>query len=158
MVPVVCERLLVRGVELGRVALRIEHVDAQPGRPGGWERRRVQLDAHLAEDAHHAVAERLEQPARGGVHLEDAVLDPARAVPGGLLLELGRQQLADAASARDGVDVSLHAPEVAPLLQHAVSDDAVAAVPDHPRVALEIEVGPLLLQVGLRERGRAVRR
>ena len=62
--------------------LRVERDDAQPVRPLGCGRRRLELDAHLAEDAHGAVAERLEQPAGGGVGLEDAVLDPACAARG----------------------------------------------------------------------------
>jgi hypothetical protein len=84
---VIRERLLVRGVELERVTLRVELDDAQPARPVGCGRRRLELGAQLAEDAHGAVAERLEQPAGGRVGLEDAVLDPACAAAGRVLLE-----------------------------------------------------------------------
>ena len=55
------ERLLVRGVERDRVTVRIEGDDAQAGGPFGGGRRRVQLDAHLAEHPHGDVPERLEQ-------------------------------------------------------------------------------------------------
>ena len=148
------ERLLVRGVELARVPLRVEGDDAQPVRPRGRGRRRLELDAHLAEDAHGAVAERLEQAAGGGVGLEDAVLDPACAVARRVLLEPGRDQPPDPAPVRVGVDVRLDAPALAPFAHHAVADDAVA-VADDARVALEIELRPLALQVGLGERRAA---
>ena len=46
-----------------RVLLRVERDDAQPVGPLGCGRRRLELDAHLAEDAHGAVAKRLEEPA-----------------------------------------------------------------------------------------------
>ena len=147
----------MRGVELERVTLRVERDDAQPVRPLGCGRRRLELDAQLAEDAHGAVAERLEQPAGGGVGLEDAVLDPACAAAGRVLLEPGRDQRPDPAPERVGVDVPLDAPELASLAHHAVADDAVA-VADDARVLLEVELRPLVLQIGLRERGLAVQR
>ena len=147
----------MRGVELERVTLRVEGDDAQPVRPLGCGRRRLELDAQLAEDAHGAVAERLEQPAGGGVGLEDAVLDPACAAAGRVLLEPGRDQLPDPAPERVGVDVPLDAPELASLAHHAVADDAVA-VADDARVLLEVELRPLVLQIGLRERALAVQR
>jgi hypothetical protein len=55
VVPVIRERLLVRGVDRERVTLRVERDDAQPGRPLGCGRRRLELDAQLAEDAHGAI-------------------------------------------------------------------------------------------------------
>ena len=86
-VPVIRERLLMSGVKSVRVALRVEGNDAQPLGPLGCGRRPLELDAQLAEDAHGTVAERLEQPAGGGVGLEDAVLDSASAAAGRVLLE-----------------------------------------------------------------------
>jgi hypothetical protein len=65
VVPVIRERLLLCGVELERILLRVEGDDAQPVRPLGCGRGRLELDAHLAEDAHGSVAARLEQPAGG---------------------------------------------------------------------------------------------
>jgi hypothetical protein len=44
---VISERLLMRGVELERVTIRLERHHAQPVRPFGRGRRRVQLDARL---------------------------------------------------------------------------------------------------------------
>ena len=58
---------------------------------------------------------------------------------------------------RVGVDVPLGAPELAELTQRAVADDAVA-VADDARVLLEVEARPLVLEIGLRERGLAVQR
>jgi hypothetical protein len=55
------------------------------------------------------------------------------------------------------VDVPHGAPELASLAHRAVADDAVA-VADDARVPLEVEVRPLVLQIGLRERGPAVQR
>ena len=144
------ERLLVRGVEGARVALGVEGDDAQPVRPHRRGRRRLELDAHLAKDPHGAVAQRLEQPAGGGVGLEDAVLDPACAPAGGLLLEPGRDQRPDPAPGRVGVNVPLGAPELAQLAHRPVADDAVAVAHD-AHVPLEVELRPLLLQIGLRE-------
>jgi len=46
------------------------------------------------------------------------------------------------------VDVALGAAELAPVVQHAVADDAVA-VADDARVPLEVEVRPLVLKIGL---------
>jgi hypothetical protein len=152
---VIGERLLAGGVELARVALRVERDDAQPARPFGRGRRRRQRDAHLAEDAHGAVAERLEQPARRGVDLEDVVLDPACAAAGRVLLEPGRDQPPDPATRGVRVHESLGAPELAQLVQRAVADDAVA-VADHASAALEVEARPLVLQIGLGERALAV--
>jgi hypothetical protein len=57
---VIGERLLLRGVELARVVVRVERHDVQPVRPLGRARRRLELDAHLAEDAHAAVAQRFD--------------------------------------------------------------------------------------------------
>ena len=147
----------MRGVELERVTLRVERDDAQPVRPLGCGRRRLELDAHLAKDAHGAVAERLEQPAGGGVGLEDVVLDPACAVAGRVLLEPGRDQLPDPAPERVGMDEPLDAPEFASLANRAEADDPVADA-DDARVLLEVELRPLRLQIGLRERGLAVQR
>ena len=105
------ERLLVRGVELARVMIRVKPMYLQAVRPLGCGRRRLELDPQFAEHAHRAVAERLEQLASGGVGLQDAVLDPARAAPGRVLLEPGRYQLPDPAPERVGVDVPIGAPE-----------------------------------------------
>jgi hypothetical protein len=55
------------------------------------------------------------------------------------------------------MDVALGAPAVALLTQRAVADDAVA-VADDARVLLDVEVRPLVLQICLRERRRAVQR
>ena len=65
VLPVIRERLLVGGVELERVALRVERDDAQPVRPLRGGRWRFELDAQLAEDAYGVVAERLEQRSSG---------------------------------------------------------------------------------------------
>jgi hypothetical protein len=154
---VIRERLLVRGVELARVLLRVERDDAQPVRPFGCGRRRLELDAQLAEHAYGAVAERLEQPAAGGVRLQDAVLDPACAAAGRLLLEPCDDQLPDPAPDRVRVDVPLGAPELASLAHRAVADYAIA-VTDNAGVLLEVEVRPLVLQISLRERGLTVQR
>ena len=144
-------------MELARVLLRVEGDDAQPLRPRrrGW--RRVELDAQLAERAHGAVAERLEQDAGGGVVLQDAVLDPPCVAAGGVLLELGRDQLPDPAPVRVGMYVALDAPGLAAFAHHGVADDTVA-IADDARVALEVELQPLVLQVGLRERAAGVER
>src|SRR5918994_8014115 len=142
--PVIRERLLVRGVELERVTLRVEGDGAQPVRPLGCGRRRLELDAQLAEDAHGAVAERLEQPAGGGVGLEDGVLDPAGAAAGRVVLEPGHDQPPDPPPERVGVDVSLGAPELASLAHRSVADDAIA-VADDARVLREVEARPLVL-------------
>ena len=125
-------------MELERVPLRVERDDAQLLRPLGCARRGLELDAHLAEDAHGAVAERLEQPARPGVGLQDAVLDPACSATGRALLEAGRDQRSDPAPERVGADVPLDAPRLASVAHHAVADDAVAVAKD-ARVLLEIE-------------------
>ena len=156
-VPAVRERVLVRGVELERVTHRVERDNAQPVRPLGWGRRRVELDAQLAEDAHGAVAKRLEQPAGGGVGLQDGVLDPACAAACRVVLEPGRDQPPDPPPVNVGVDVPLDAPELGSLAHQAVADDALA-VPEDARVLLELEVRPLVLQIGLRERALAVKR
>jgi hypothetical protein len=58
---------------------------------------------------------------------------------------------------RVGVDVALDAPQLAPLAHQAVADDAVA-VADDARVSLEVDVQPLFLKIGLRERALAVQR
>jgi hypothetical protein len=84
-------------------------------------------------------------------------LDPAGAAAGRFLLEPGREQPPDPAPERVGVDVPLDAPELAPLADHAVAHDAVA-VADDARVLLELEVRPLFLQIGPRERALAVQR
>ena len=55
------------------------------------------------------------------------------------------------------MDVALDAPGVAPLAHRGVTDDAVT-VADDARVPLEVDLGPFLLQIGLRERARAVQR
>src|SRR5262245_28203648 len=73
VVPGVRERLLLRGEELAHVTLGVELDDAQAARPRGRRRRRLELDAHLAEHAHGGVAERLEQRAGGGGGLQHAV-------------------------------------------------------------------------------------
>jgi hypothetical protein len=88
--PGIRERLLVGGVELAGVALRVERDDAQPIRPVRRGRRPLELDAHLAEDPHGDVAERLEQLTRVGVGLQDGVLDFRDSGAGRFLLELGR--------------------------------------------------------------------
>src|SRR5215204_2000098 len=128
---------LVRGVELKPVMLRVEGDDAQPVRPLGWGWWRLELDAQLAVDAHGAVAERLEQPAGGGVGLEDRILDPPCAAAGRVLLESRCDQLPDPASERVGVDVPLDAPELTSRAHQAVAEDAVA-VADDERVLLEV--------------------
>jgi hypothetical protein len=84
-------------------------------------------------------------------------LDPACAAAGRFLFEPGRYQLPDPAPERVGVDVPLGAPELASLAHRAVADDAIA-VADNAGVLLEVEVRPLLLQIGLRERGLTVQR
>ena len=85
------ERFLLRAVERERVALRVEGDDAhtldQVGRGGGA----VELDAHLAEDAYGAIADRLEQAAGCGVDFVDAVLDPVRAAGGRIPFERARE-------------------------------------------------------------------
>jgi hypothetical protein len=81
-------------------------------------------------------------------------LDPARAAADGFH-QRGRYQLSEAAPERVGVDVPLDARELASLAHHAVADDAFA-IADDARVTPEVEVKPLLLQIGLRERGVAV--
>ena len=53
------------------------------------------------------------------------------------------------------MDVALDAPQLASLAHHAVADDAFA-VADDARVALDIQLRPLLLQIGLRECALAV--
>jgi hypothetical protein len=93
----------------------------------------------------------------GGVGLEDVVPDPPGAAAGRLGLEPRRDQPPDAAAPRVGVDAALHAAEVADLAHDAVTDDSTA-LDDHARVAREVDVGPLILEVGHRERARAVQR
>src|SRR5262249_14779626 len=128
--PDVRERLLVRVVELDGIVLGVERDDAQPVRPLGWGRRRVQLDPHLAEDAHGAVAERLEQPVRSRVGLQNAVLAPPGPAARRLLLERGRDLRPDPAPERVGVDVTLDAPDLASLAHRAIADDPVAVAYD----------------------------
>ena len=89
------ERLLLRRMELERVTLGVKRDDSQPVWPLGRGRRRLQLDAHLAKDAHRAVAERLEQPAGGRVDVERPGQDPTCAPAGRVLFKLGRDQLSD---------------------------------------------------------------
>ena len=55
------------------------------------------------------------------------------------------------------MDVPLHPPQLAPLAHRGVADDAVA-VADDQRVPLEVELRPLGLQIGLRERRLPVQR
>ena len=55
------------------------------------------------------------------------------------------------------MDVPLDAPELASLAHHAVAHDAVA-VADDARVVVELELRPLVLQIGPRERALAVQR
>jgi hypothetical protein len=74
-----------------------------------------------------------------------------------VLLKLGRDPLADPASERVGMDVPLDAPELAAFTHHAVADDAVA-IADDAHVPFEVELRPLALQIGLRERALAVQR
>src|SRR4051795_9802901 len=81
----------------------------------------------------------------------------ARPATGRVLFEPGRDQLADPAPERVRVDVPLHVPQLASLAHHPVAEDAVA-VADEARVPLEVEVRPLVLQVGLREGALAVQR
>ena len=50
---------------------------------------------------------------RGGVDLEDSVMDPARAAARRVILEPDGDQLPDPASVRVGVDKSLGAPDLA---------------------------------------------
>ncbi len=156
VLPVVRERLLVRGVELDRVTLRVERKDAQPVRPLGYGWPRLELDAQLAKDAHGAVAKRFEQPASGTISLQHGVLDPACAALDSVLLERGRDQRPDPQPERDGVDVSLGAHQLASFGHDAVADDPIA-VADDPRVLPEVELRPLFLQIGLRERALAVK-
>ncbi len=54
------------------------------------------------------------------------------------------------------MDVPLDTPKLASLAHHAVADDAVPDT-DDARVPLDIELQPLVLQIGLRERGLAVK-
>jgi hypothetical protein len=49
------------------------------------------------------------------------------------------------------VDAPLDAPGLAPFAHHAVADDAVA-VTDDACVPLDVELRPLVLQIGLGER------
>jgi hypothetical protein len=55
------------------------------------------------------------------------------------------------------VNVALDAPQLAPLAHHAVAHDTIPVAQD-PRVALEVDLQPLGLEVGLRERALAVQR
>jgi hypothetical protein len=84
-------------------------------------------------------------------------LDPSCAAAGRVVLELRRDLLPDALPERVGVDVPLHAPELAALADHAVAEDPLT-VADDVRVPLEVDVRPLLLQISLRERALAVQR
>ena len=93
----------------------------------------------------------------GGVGLEDVVLQPACAAPGCVRLQAGRDQRSDPAPARVRVDVALDLPRLAVLAHRAVADDALA-LPDDPHVLLEVEIGPLALEVGLGEGAGAVQR
>jgi len=144
-------------VELARVTVRVERDDAQAVRPLGRGRRVLELDPHLAEHAHIAVAEGLEEATCRGVGLEDAVVDPMCAVTRRVRFQPGRDQPADAAPLRAGVDVRLDLPALAPLAHHAVADDAAVGAHD-AGVAPEIELRPLALEVALGERRRPVQR
>ena len=104
------KRFLLGRVERERVALRVERGDAQPLGPSRYRRRCSELDAHLAKDAHSAIADRLEQAAGGGVEFVHAVLDPACAAGRRITLERGREQLPDPAPVRSGMHITLGAP------------------------------------------------
>src|SRR3954469_25198159 len=155
--PVLRERLLARGVEVACVVVGVERDGAQAVRPirCGW--RRVELDAHLAEDAHGDVAERLEERAAVGVGLENGVSDRTCTAARRMLLEPGGDHRPDPAPERVGAHVSLGVPDAAALAHHAVADDA-CPLADDERVPLEVELGPRLLQIRLRERALAVQR
>ena len=75
--------------------------------------------------------------------------------PGPPLLEPGRDQPSDPAPERVGVDVPIDAPALTPFVHRAVADDAVA-VADDAHVLLEVELRPLVLQIGLGERALGV--
>jgi hypothetical protein len=149
VVPVILERLLVRGVELQRVVLCVKRGDPQSVRPHQCRRGRDELDAQLTEDAHGVVAERLEQPVSGGVGFEDAVLDSARAAACSVLLESCCDQLPDPAPGHVGMDVPFRAPQLATLSNRAVADDATVVAHD-VRVLREVELRPFVLQILLR--------
>ena len=155
VLPVIGERLLLRGVKHESVPVRIELDDLQPIRPHRRRRRRVELDTHLAKDAHGAIADRLEQAAGGGVRFVDAVLDPARTAGSRMPLELGREQLPDPASVGVGMDVALDAPQLTTVAHGTVREDTLA-VADDTRVLHEVETRPLVLQIILRERARSL--
>ena len=151
------ERLLLRSMELERVTLGVERDNSQPVGPLGRGRRRLQLDTHLAEDAHSAVAERLEQPAGGRVDVERPGEDPTCAPAGRVLFKPGRDQLSDPPPERVGMDVPFGVPKLAFLAHRPIADDAIA-IADDARVLLEVDVQPLILQIGPRERTLAVQR
>src|SRR3954451_8238580 len=113
--PVLREGLLVRGVEVGGIVRGVERDDPQALRPLGGRGRRVEHDPHLAEDAHRAIAARLEEPAAGSVGLEHARVDRSDTGARRVLLELGGQHRADPAAERVRVDVALGPPDPARL-------------------------------------------
>ena len=138
VVPVIRECLLVCGVELERIALGLEGDNAQPSRPLGCGRRRVELDAHLAEDSHGPVAERLEQPVGGRVGFE-TLLWILCAPPRAACSSSCRDQFPDPTPERVRVDVPLDAPKLVALAHRAVADDAVA-IADDACVPREVEL------------------
>ena len=64
VLPRIRKRFLLGRVERLRVALRLERGDAQPLGPSRHRRRCSELDAHLAKDAHSAIADRFEASGR----------------------------------------------------------------------------------------------
>ena len=128
----ICERLLVRGVELDRVTLRVERDDCA-ARPAtlGARRWRLELDAHLAKDAHGTVAERLEQSAGGRVDLERAGHGSCvrRGWPRALQAR-SRSAFRSRARARQDGRTPSASPELAFVAHRPVADDPVAIADD----------------------------
>ena len=142
---------------------RARHVRARTGRPGARPATRARRAARPARCASRERRGRPRSratragcgPAESASRMLLWILGGAGA--GGVLLEPGRDQRPDAQPGRLRVHVSLDAPHLTPVAHRAIADDAIAVAHD-AGVLGEVDLRPLLPQIGLRVRARPVQR